>query len=165
MKIIRATTGEPIKVSDDDFENLNLYSWKVNDNGYAAFGKFLMHHLVLRRRGIQWKEIVDHKDRDKLNNQFENLRPASVAQNFLNTKRKSKTGFKGVTCTGKKFAAIISFKFKELRIGKFLTAEDAARAYDDLARILHGEFACLNFPHALSCQDAVASDTKGKVSH
>jgi hypothetical protein len=31
-------------------------------------------------------------------------------------------------------------------VGFYSTAEDAARAYDDAARRLHGEFARCNFP-------------------
>lgn len=31
-------------------------------------------------------------------------------------------------------------------LGRFNSEEDAARAYDESAKVVHGEFACLNFP-------------------
>lgn len=73
------------KVSKEDYPLLMRYSWNYR-NGYAitkANGKEIrMHRLVL---GVTDPEIiVDHKDRDRLNNQRDNLREFTPTQNANN---------------------------------------------------------------------------------
>ncbi len=46
----------------------------------------------------------------------------------------------------KKWLAHIVYGYRTHRIGLFVTAEEAARAYDEKAKELYGEFARLNFP-------------------
>jgi hypothetical protein len=63
----------------------------------------------------------------------------------------SKTGnskYKGVHRKRgrKKWDAAISLNRKIYHIGRFTDEIAAAKAYDERAKVLHGEFACLNFP-------------------
>lgn len=62
--------------------------------------------------------------------------------------RPNRTGFRGVHFNEwrRTFDARIYKRGKEIRIGSYPTAIDAARAYDSKARELHGEYAILNFP-------------------
>lgn len=58
------------------------------------------------------------------------------------------SGFRGIwleKCSGR-WVAETSLNNKKTRLGKFSTPEEAARAYDDKAREIHGESARLNFP-------------------
>jgi hypothetical protein len=48
----------------------------------------------------------------------------------------------------RKWVASIRRNKKTYHIGYFKNEIDAARAYDERAMELHGEFACLNFPPA-----------------
>jgi len=47
---------------------------------------------------------------------------------------------------GAPFVVYINFERKAIYVGKFYDAFQAAAAYDDKAREVHGEFARLNFP-------------------
>jgi hypothetical protein len=92
--------------------------------------------------------LVDHRDGFGLHNWGTNLRRATVAKNNQNVaKRSRKKPFKGVftTDSGRFFAAIQADGARYYDRGH-TSAEDAAAAYDVLARKHHGEFARLNFP-------------------
>jgi hypothetical protein len=88
---------------------------------------------------------VDHKNRNKLDCQRQNMRVAVGGQNQAN--RDSYSGhFKGVSKDGGSYRATIGFENKMIHIGSFPTPEDAAMAYDRAALHYFKEFACLNFP-------------------
>jgi hypothetical protein len=63
---------------------------------------------------------------------------------ILNTNNKS--GFRGVYKRGEKFGAQLGIKGRKVKVGYFDTAEEAARAYDAVARERLGPSARLNFP-------------------
>jgi len=89
---------------------------------------------------------IDHINGDRRDNRIENLRLATRTQNLANgTKRKpGKSGFLGVCQRYNKWAAKISHGNRTLNLGYFSTPKAAARAYDAMARYLHGEFAMTN---------------------
>jgi hypothetical protein len=99
--------------------------------------------------------LVDHVDGDKLNNRRRNLRIATPRQNMHNQVRPlRKRPYKGIyrSSTGTPWTAQISIPRKgsgagkTIALGRFETAEEAARAYDAAALEHFGEFAALNFP-------------------
>jgi len=94
---------------------------------------------------------VDHADRDKKNNRRNNLRPCTLSQNQSNklVHRNNKSGYKGVSLHSQsdKWRAIINHNKKKISLGLFFSKEEAAKAYDEAARRLQGEFARLNFPN------------------
>ena len=88
---------------------------------------------------------LDHEDRQGHHNWIENLRPASESQNTFNSsKRTNLSGFKGVSLQKGKFVAVIRVKGKKLHLGTFVTAEDAAKRYDQAAIAHAGAFAATN---------------------
>lgn len=71
-------------VSDEDFEKVSIYKWYLV-KGYAQTskpGEYLkMHRFIV---GALPGQIVDHRDRIRLNNQRENLRIVSSGVNAHN---------------------------------------------------------------------------------
>lgn len=90
---------------------------------------------------------IDHIDGDPANNRLENLRIATQSQNCANrTSRKGATSkYLGVHRQKKSWIAQIKpIGGKGYYIGSFKTEEEAAMAYNEEARRVHGEFARLN---------------------
>ena len=92
---------------------------------------------------------TDHIDHNGLDNQRENLRICTVAENQRNRKADSDnaSGFKGVCFSRKrhKWYAQITVDRKNMHLGSFDSPEEAARFYDLAALAYHGEFARTNF--------------------
>lgn len=92
-----------------------------------------------------WAEEVDHRDRDTLNDRWNNLREATRSQNQANTKtyRNNKTGQRGVHYRPEigRFRAVISENGRNRSLGHFDTLEEAAAAWRSAAVNAHGEFA------------------------
>ena len=86
---------------------------------------------------------VDHKDRNKLNNRWHNLRLADWTQNKINSKRQSNntTGVRGVHKRGNRYVARIRLRNNRQYLGSFASLEEASAAYKKAAEELHGEFA------------------------
>lgn len=139
-------------VDDKHFGELNQHRWFLL-NGYPARskinGKVYLHHEVARLENLPNKDEIDHWDRDRLNAQVENLRPASYAENHANSGlySASTTGFKGVSWNishGKFQAYVRDGKGKKAFAGMHHNAAVAALAYDQKAIELFGEFARTN---------------------
>lgn len=155
-KEIPLTRGKVAIVDDEDYERLVVLKWQaVKDHHtyYAIRQKpyISMHALVLNAKKGQ---IIDHKDRNGLNNQKSNLRFCTMAQNQQNKKTVNKLGFRGVKTEGNgRYSAQIRIpspdgqgRGKMTHLGTYDTVVEAARAYDAAALKHFGEFARPNFP-------------------
>jgi hypothetical protein len=90
---------------------------------------------------------IDHKDRDRSNNRWSNLRLATTSQNQANTglQIRNTSGIKGVNWAPrhKAWKARISVNGRRLFLGMFKSKEAAAAAYQEAAKTHFGEFANL----------------------
>jgi hypothetical protein len=114
---------------------------------------YLAHRIIwVMQTGQQPKNFIDHIDRNKANNRWENLREANKTQNNANrvSKPNSSSKYLGVCWNKplKKWRAEIVNSNNKNHLGYFYCEQMAARAYDEAAKRLHGEFANLNFPEA-----------------
>jgi hypothetical protein len=153
---LRTSNGEVVfcYINSSDYDTVKHYHWHASsdkDSYYAvAYRKsripLKMHKLLLDA------DEVCFKDLNGLNNCRENLRVATRSQNIANhrksTKRKYTSKYKGVFwCKDKqRWGANIGFNHQRIRLGRFSSEVEAARAYDKKALELYGEFARVNFP-------------------
>ena len=89
MKTIKLTnTKDIVLVDDEDYPVLSRLNWYLSDTGYAITDtpvKHLKMHKLLV--GAIGKKVIDHTDRNKLNNQKDNLRIVSQSVNVRNSYR------------------------------------------------------------------------------
>ena len=85
---------------------------------------------------------LDHRNLIKTDNRWENLRPATKQQNNYNRGLtvKNKSGYKGVSRCGNRWRAQCRVNGINYSIGYFLDPASASSAYQDFARMHHGEF-------------------------
>jgi hypothetical protein len=153
MREIQLTQGKVAIVDDADFEFLSQWKWyagryamriaKVNGRKTTI----LMHRIIL---GLGSGVECDHINRNKFDNRRENLRACKHEENLRNRPKMGRvrtSKYVGVCKSGtRSWKAKICFKGEHHYLGnRFSTEESAARAYDEAAKRLHGEFASLNF--------------------
>lgn len=153
MKEIKLSRGKTAIVDNDKFEFLNKKKWYCNNTGYACRdftikgkrGRVMMHRLVLK---VEKKNlIVDHINRNPLDNRVANLRVCNKSQNAANSaKHKGISKYKGVSWSSKrnKWEAYITVNCKRIHLGRFKEEAEAGKKYNEYAKIYFGEFAFLN---------------------
>lgn len=125
-------------VTDADlFEKIKKYYWRRNERGYIyttikVNGKnksLLLHRLIIEAKE---NEIIDHIDRNKLNNRLSNLRKVNYQEsNRNNVKRKDNTsGYTGIYWEPKKklWRAYLYINGKRKSLGRHKSKENAIKA-------------------------------------
>lgn len=138
-------------VDDDDFVTLSKYTWNVCYNTrskYIMLGKDrakLIHRIILNPpKGA----VIDHINGDYLDNRKCNLRICTTQQNNFNSKKRKHTSskFKGVSWDKERNKWVAHIKINKItqKLGRFNSEIEAAKAYNEKALTLFGEYANLN---------------------
>jgi len=152
---IPLTQGKFALVAADDYYHLAQFRWfaMFSSKTFYAVRSLPMRKKIKMHRQIMAAPshlVVDHIDHDGLNNCRSNLRLCTPAQNIRNVPLRDygTSKYKGVSWyrSGKKWIAVIQSNNKRHHLGYFTDEIAAAIAYDEQAKVLHGQFACLNFP-------------------
>lgn len=139
VKSIPLTQGQYTVVDDGDYEYLSQFKW-LHKGGYAArqvWDKELkkyyweyMHRVVNRTpKGL----LVDHINRDSLDNRRHNLKSCNRSENNRNRAAYGKSGVKGVSKIGKKWYAQITINKKHVSLGYFNNINQAVAAFSQAA--------------------------------
>jgi HNH endonuclease/AP2 domain len=139
------------------------FTWKANRAGKAKAGAkagwdcggyigigidgkwYLAHVLAWIYVTSELPSMIDHADRNGLNNKFSNLRVCTNSTNTANSRVKSSShsGLKGIEFDKRagKYRARICCRGERMSLGSFPTAYEAHTAYSAKAKELFGEFA------------------------
>ena len=122
------------------------------DRYITPSGALMMHQFIMNSpKGMH----IDHINHDGLDNRRENIRICTPSENAQNKRKRvdSISGYKGVYQYAEKYKLKKRFRAhvqpkgqKRICLGHYLTAEEAAKAYDKKAKELFGDYAELNFP-------------------
>jgi hypothetical protein len=132
MKVILSQTGQEILVDDKDYLLLKQFKWQVT-SGYALswmFGKFQYMHVYLcpHKKG----EVTDHRDRNKLNNQRNNLRAVTKSKDRINRGIFKNCELKQTGVRQRKDSGSYSATFKGIHLGTFRTFKEAKKIYESV---------------------------------
>lgn len=143
-----------VLISDEDYEFLSQFKWHKIKGGYAirnialGDGKWTieyMHRDIARRMGLTIDgRQIDHRNRNKLDNQRENLRMSTQSQNVMNSpiRRNNTSSVSGVHFdkSKRKWVARVSVEGKSVFFKRFDTFEEAVEARKRIAKEYYGEF-------------------------
>lgn len=155
--------GYSVQIDPEDYDRVVQYKWttfqpKKSRTRYVCcdtrktrkkVGVILLLHRFVTQCPAGM--VVDHRDQNGLNNQKQNLRICTHAQNVSCSPHREvakESKYRGVhlcKSTGR-WRATIKYQGKQLNLGRFNTDIEAARCYDEKAKELKGEFAYQNFP-------------------
>jgi hypothetical protein len=153
-KEIPLTRGKVAVIDEDMHELISKYKWHYRTDGYAARGEtknkhkktIFMHNAVLNPPN---GTLCDHINGDTLDNRRVNLRIVTKLQNNIHSQRhrNNLSGYKGVGWNkgSNKWEVRIKHHGKVHRVGYYVDKEEAAKAYDKVARLYFGEYAVCNF--------------------
>ncbi len=162
---VHLTQGLVALVSPEDWDRVSLHNWytskavdghtyvqtTINADGRKT--KVTMHRFVMDM--LDSNLWVDHINGNGLDNRRENLRPATPTQNGMNKRSTSNQRlgrFKGVREEPSgKWSAQSRVPQQNgppltVRLGSYLSPDDAARAYDAATVHFFGDRATPNFP-------------------
>jgi hypothetical protein len=155
----KAGAGLFALVDNEDYPLLSRIKWGIGRSHAKNKRAGTMHSLIMGYPHTSRTIVIDHIDRDPLNNQKNNLRLTTQQVNIINRSGTSNgtSKYKGVgrylnkrDASGRPWRSTIcktvNGKKMHFYLGNFATQKEAARAYDEKARELYGEFAVLNFP-------------------
>lgn len=133
-----------IKIGDEAGSLHKNYGYWIVGIGPKTYRRNRLIFLMLKG---YLPRIVDHIDRNRVNDKIENLRESNHLLNAMNSPidKTNKSGYKGVCFDKKsnKWVAYIKYG-KSIYLGAFENKESAAIAYNNAAFSFYGEHAFLN---------------------
>ena len=152
VKIKSSNTDDIIIVDAEKYDEISQYCWYISNSGYAITRdtktrkQILLHRLVLfGYDNVVNSDIIDHANRDKLDDRLCNLRICDASDNAKNHSLsvRNTSGVVGVNYSSqyKKWRAFVTDDRKFISLGYYKTKEEAIAARLAGERKYYGEFA------------------------
>ena len=152
--VITTSDGYEVIVDEADYKKFNAWKWRISEFGYAKRTFNCKRSIYLHKEIMNCEpgQLIDHINRNKLDNRKSNLRLCTVQQNNQNrgkNSNKKSSLFKGVHFEKRKnhikrWYVKIGSKEKNYTSKCFMTELEAKNHYDKKALELFGEFAYTN---------------------
>lgn len=130
------------KINKEDKSKVEEYKWHATFENYVLSNRIFLHRLILNM--FDMNILIDHKDRNPLNNMKENLRVCTASQNRQNIKIPSnnQSGVIGVfwDSTQNRWLAKLSINGNQKYLGHYTIFEDAVKARKKAELEYFGEF-------------------------
>jgi len=177
MKKIQLTQGKVAVVDEEDYAELSQHKWYASPGCRTAYAKRDTRKGGSRQTIYMHRQIMNplpslqihHINHNGLDNRKSNLCICTKSQNNQSQlpRTNGTSRYKGVSryMNNGKWRAEIRHNRRYFYLGVFSSQVQAAKAYDDRAVELFGDFAYLNFPHRLSRRNIAAwlIATQGRV--
>lgn len=155
MLTLKTKSGVEFCIDDEDYDDVIKHKWRFDKStGYIIrvqylgvtqkkekYKKIYLHRYLMRP---ELGFVVDHINRNKLDNRRENLRQCSQRFNCYNSRlsKNSTSGFRGVSWnkSAKKWSASITADRKKVHLGVFANKMDAISARVESEKAYLGEF-------------------------
>lgn len=150
---IKLRNGKYALVDAQDYDSVSKINWAVFNKGNhhdvwdirsskSVNGKQVRITIAKVIMNPPKGMVVDHINGNALDNRRKNLRICTPIQNRFNRRKMPWKRYKGIYYSPgiKRWQAEINNKY----IGCYKTAKEAAMAYNEKAKVLHGEYANLN---------------------
>lgn len=124
-------------------DSVKKHKWCLNSDSYPYNNQVgYLHQFIMNPpEGL----VVDHKNHNRLDNRYDNLRICTARENSMNSGKRDNTssGVTGVSYYAHRntWEAYISFNGKRKRLGYFKTIEEAIEARRQAEIKYFGEFA------------------------
>lgn len=139
FRFIALTQNQIAVVDYEDYAEVSRHNWAACEkcSGFYAYRRKKGRIVYLHRELMAGAKLVDHIDRDTLNNRRSNLREISKSGNAVNSKmnRRNSSGARGVSWSKgmNKWMTTIKRDGKYEYLGCHDTVELARQAYEDAA--------------------------------
>lgn len=125
-------------IDTEDIDKVKDIRWYQGANGYimghTEKKKNMTLHKVITQTGS--RQLIDHKNGNKLDNRKENLRECTHQQNVWNKKAKGVREMKSG-----RYSAYITFNKKQISLGTYDTLEEAKKARKEGEEKYFGKYA------------------------
>ena len=164
MKMVPLTQGKFALVPDECYEELAKHKWyaaKIRGCYYAIRNTRTVRREQVRMHRAIWEMLngpiqegmqIDHINHDGLDNRVENIRLCTNQENCFNRRKQDycSSRYKGVSWNKKlgRWMAYVAIDQRMQYLGLFDSEIKAATAYNQAARELFGDRACLNLPNS-----------------
>lgn len=132
-------------ISKESFDVVSKYKWHIRPDGYVETKNKEKENILLHRLVTNFQyPIVDHINRNKLDNRLNNLRCVTTSQNQMNKsiQKNNTSGITGVSWdkNRNKWHVMISVNHKNINLGRFDSLEEARKVRRKAEKIYHKEY-------------------------